>query len=363
MNNSVRAAVGALRCVYAVIKLFPQKNRVVFLSRQSNEPSADIRALSECLKEKYPETDCVVLARMIDSWTYVFHMIRQMYNIATSRVVVLDGFCIAASVLNHKKGTKIIQLWHSSAAMKQFGYQTIDKPAGHSRQLAEVMCMHRNYDYVMAPSKATGALFCKGFDVGEDKLRYYGLPRLSELVKDDAERERQVREDIMPGDERELILYVPTFRKGKKVDAKALISALDHERFRLIIKPHPLDHLDEGEEYVCEKYNSTELLKACDRVITDYSAIGVEASVLGKPIYYYVYDIDTYREETGLNTDPLLEMPGCSSRSGEELAQMMERDYDFATLKRFRNKYIEVPVDNCTERLTDFIGKKVNGND
>ena len=159
------------------------------------------------------------------------------------------------------------------------------------------------------------------------------------------------------------MLYVPTFLKGKQLDVSNLISAINQEKFNLVIKPHPLDHLDEGEEHVCEKYNSTELLKACDRVITDYSAMGVEASILGKPIYYYVYDIDTYREETGLNTDPLLEMPESSSKSGAELAAMMEKDYDFDALKRFRDKYVEVPLNNCAERITDFIGNIINGND
>lgn len=363
MNNAIRIAVGALRCVYAVIKLFPQKNRIVFLSRQSRKISYDIGKLQDCLREKYPETDCVVLVRMVEGWTYVFHMIRQMYFIATSRVVILDGFCIVASVLDHKKGTKIVQLWHSSAAIKQFGYQTIDKPDGHSRQLAEAMCMHRNYDYVIAPSKATGELFCKGFHVGEEKLRYYGLPRLTEIAKGDVEWQHKVREELMPGDGREMVLYVPTFRKGRQVDAAPLISALDQDRFKLVIKPHPLDHLDAGEEYVCKEYNSTELLRVCDRIITDYSAIGVEASILGKPIYYYVYDIDSYREECGLNVDPLIEMPECSSKSGTELAAMMVGEYDSEALKRFRDKYIEVPVDHCAERLADFIGNIINGND
>ena len=76
-----------------------------------------------------------------------------------------------------------------------------------------------------------------------------------------------------------------------------------------------------------------------------------------------MYDIDTYREETGLNVDPLLELPSCSARSGAELAELMEKDYDFEALKRFKDKYIEVPVDHCAERLADFIGNILNGND
>ena len=352
-----------MRGVYALIKCFPQKDRVAILSRQNRTPSIDIRRLTECMRQRYPRTECVVLVRMIDSWTYVFHMVRQMYYIATSRVVVLDGFCIAASVLKHKKGTTIIQMWHSSAAIKQFGYQTIGKPAGHSKEMAEIMSMHRNYDYVLCPSWATGELFCKGFDISPVKLKYYGLPRLTEIQKDDTDWQQEARKRIMGDDGRELVLYAPTFRKGKEVDAKGLIQALDQERFRLVIKPHPLDKLDAGEEYVCQEYSSQQLLRVCDRIITDYSALGVEASILGKPIYYYVYDIDEYIEETGLNVDPLKEMPGCSSRDGAELADMMKQPYDYEQLQRFRDKYIEVPTDHCAERIADFIEECLHGND
>jgi len=363
MSIAAKFAVGVLRFIYFFIRPFPQKNRITILSRQSKKISIDIRLLKDAIEKNIPDAECVVLVRMLDSWTYAFHIIRQMYYIATSKVIVIDGFCIAASVLKHKKGTTIVQMWHASAAVKKFGYQTLGKPAGHSRELSEILCMHRNYDFVLAPSKATGKLFCEGFNVPEEKLRFYGLPRLSEITKQDEEWQKEARSTLNHGDGRELVLYVPTFRKGREIDAQQLVEALDSSRFQLIIKPHPLDRLDAGQEYVCREYSSTELLRICDRIITDYSALGVEAALLDKPLYYYVYDIDEYKVETGLNIDPLEEMPGCSSKDGAELARMMNGEYDYGKLEEFRNKYIEVPVDNCADRLAIFIGELLDGTD
>ena len=54
-------------------------------------------------------------------------MFKQMYHLATSRVVVLDSYCIVASVLKKKKGTTIIQMWHALGSFKKFGKSIIGK--------------------------------------------------------------------------------------------------------------------------------------------------------------------------------------------------------------------------------------------
>lgn len=40
-----------------------------------------------------------------------------------------------------------------------------------------------------------------------------------------------------------------------------------------------------------------------DYVVTDYSAITIEAAALEKQIYFYVYDYEQYCESNGLNLD------------------------------------------------------------
>lgn len=361
MGVAARLAVGMMRAAYVPIKLFPQKNKIAILSRQNNAASYDVKALENYFAEKHPEIRVKVLVKMVRGISYPFHMLRQMYAIATSKVVVIDGYCIAASVLKHKEGTCIIQMWHSSAAIKKFGYQCLDMPSGHSGEMAEIMCMHRNYDYVICPSMTTGKLFCEAFDVSGDKLRLYGLPRLSEISEPEEEWVNETREKLGLNDGRETILYLPTFRKGGKVEAKPLADALDPERYHLVVKAHPLDSI-EGEPDTGEEFSSTRWLKLCDRIITDYSALGVEAALLNKPLYFYVYDIDEYEKNTGLNINPLEEMPKCSAVTPDRMAELLVEDYDFDSLNRFKDKYIEVPTGNCTELLAEFILETLNGN-
>lgn len=347
--SAMKLSVAVLRGIYAPMKLRQTKNRITIISRQSRKQSLDIALLSDYIRETFDDVECKVMIRFIEPGIankigYGFHILSQMWAMAASKVVVLDGYCIGASVLKHKPELKIVQMWHALSAIKKFGYQTIDKESGHSSEVAEAMCMHRNYDYVVAASHETGKLFCQGFNVDEDKLKYLGMPRIDKILETGTVKEEK--------DGREIIFYAPTFRKGEKVRYRELQEAIDSSRYRLIIKLHPLY----DEEGISDKTHSTyEWLQVCDRIITDYSAIGVEASLVGKPLYYYVYDIDEYDEKVGLNINPEKELPGATARQATRLAEMIEEDYDYEALKKFRNKFVSVDTNNCTKQLGDFL--------
>ena len=94
--------------------------------------------------------------------------------------------------------------------------------------------------------------------------------------------------------DKKTILYAPTFRKDTDCteNLKKLIQSINFDRYNLIIKLHPLDKTCEINEYIVDKkYNTLDLLKISDYIITDYSAVAFEASILNKPLYFYVYDI------------------------------------------------------------------------
>lgn len=357
----MKAVVGVLRCIYAPIKLRRTKKKITIISRQGDEPTVDVALLSDYIRGNHPDVECKVMCRRLEGTNkiaYGFHMISQMKNIAESRAVVLDGYCIAASVLNHKEQVQIVQMWHALAAIKKFGYQSVGRPGGRSREVAEAMHMHRGYDYVIAPSPATGKHFCEGFNADEKTLRFIGLPRVDVIMKagsDSREADdfrKKVREEYGVNEKQEIVLYAPTFRKGRGVDADSLSGVIDTDRYKLIVKLHPLDDLSGVSD---NKYSTYEWFRVCDRIVTDYSAIGIEALLVEKPVYYYVYDIEAYEYQTGLNIDPLEEMPHAAAKSGEEMAELLSRDYDFEELRRFREKYITVDTDCCTKRLGEFI--------
>ena len=56
-----------------------------------------------------------------------------------------------------------------------------------------------------------------------------------------------------------------------------------------------------------------------DCVITDYSAVAFEAGIIGKPVFFYVPDINEYRASPGLNIDPLAKFPQVSSPDAAKL--------------------------------------------
>ena len=380
-STILKVAIGGLRFIYAPMKLRKLDNQIVIISRQSNHPTLDIKLLRDYIAEIYPNVKCTVLCAKLEQSgpvRYGFHMLHQMWEISRSKVVLIDGYCIAASVLNHKTDTLIVQMWHALAAIKKFGYQTIDKPAGHSRVVAETMRMHRNYDYVIAASEATGEHFARCFNVTRDKLVYLGLPRIDEILsphrilpQEYREQgvcafEEAIRNEYDISGDREILLYVPTFRKGANVNLEGIIEATNSDRFTLVVKAHPLygdmdmgryqDDVDINVQVIADKrYTSYQWLCVCDRVITDYSALGVEAALLDKPLYYYVYDIEEYKESVGLNVDPLDEMSQATAVTPEELNKLLNDAYNMDKLISFRNKYVSIDKTDCTRQLSEFL--------
>lgn len=122
----LKIAIFILNIIYSIIKCFSTQNKITFISRQSNEPVLDFVILNEKLVKEYPKIKTVMLCKKIENKIlYMFHILKQMYHIATSKVVILDSYCIPISVLKHKKNLKVIQMWHAVGSMKKFGYAMI----------------------------------------------------------------------------------------------------------------------------------------------------------------------------------------------------------------------------------------------
>ena len=171
-----------LSILYGFLKLLPIKNRLVFISMQSNNPSLDFELLKQEIELKEPEIELVFLCKKMESSLskksdyikYVYNMfeytLEAMYYLATSKVCVTESYCVPISFLKHKKELKIIQIWHASGAVKKFGYQALDTEEGKSKEIAELMCMHKNYNYVIAPSEVTKNIFSEAFNIEKEKI-------------------------------------------------------------------------------------------------------------------------------------------------------------------------------------------------
>jgi hypothetical protein len=80
--GGVKVALGMFQALYALARVIPAADRIVFLSRQADSATADIDAVRTQLLADDPSTRVTVLARKMKSDTDVFyglHLLRQVW--------------------------------------------------------------------------------------------------------------------------------------------------------------------------------------------------------------------------------------------------------------------------------------------
>ena len=370
MSLIIKTGIFVLNIIYSAMKLLPQKHKITFISRQISRPSLDITMLDRKLRELHSDYETVILCRTLDPGilnkiSYAFHMLKQMYHIATSEAVILDSYCMVISILNHRKKLLVIQMWHSIGTMKKFGYSILDKPEGSSSRIAHLMKMHRNYDYILAAGDGYRDHLAEGFSYPPEKIVTLPLPRV-EVLKDREYACRKKEEILSIYPElkyRKNIVYVPTFRKVNDDEflhaLKELCDSVDYSEYNLIIKAHPLTDLsdfDGGKAVRDTCFSSFDMLFISDIVISDYSCIMYEAAVLGKPIYLYAYDFDEYMSTREIYIDYKKEIPCPVCGTAAELMEAVREDgYDYDALDAFLKKYVYMGSRHETEDIISFI--------
>ncbi len=359
-----------MNIIYFFIKLFPTKDKITMISRESNNEVLDFKLLREEL-EKRNDYKVVVLCKKLEGNIfnkigYLFHMFRQMYHIATSKVVILDTYCICISVLKHKKNLKVIQIWHSMGTMKKFGYSAMGLDEGRSEKISRLMNMHKNYDYIFASSEAYKDHLAKGFNYDEKFIYTFPLPRYDLLIDKayDSECKKKIYNKYTILKKKKNILYCPTFRKNNNSLESAirnLIKVVDYSKYNLIIKLHPLDEtkvdIDNDSIIVDKSFSTSEMLCVSNYVISDYSCVIYEAAVKNIPIHFYNYDYDEYDLKRGLAIDYYKELPGVISSNPKDIIDGIEySEKEMKDLVKFSNKYVR-PTKNATGDIVDFIYK------
>lgn len=363
----MRLAALVISALYRVFCLFPQRDKIALLSRQSARPF-DFELLEPALRRAFPTCEIVWCCVAHGGEMTVSLMLRQLWHVATARVCLVDGYVPAVSIPRGPHRAACIQLWHALGAVKKFGYQSLHTAAGRSPEAARAFSMHAGYDCIVAGFSGAVPAFAEAFGYDEDRFLPLGLPRCDYLLRAEyaprrAEASRALAQQVAslpaadgPAPEaRPVVLYAPTFRKNNANPAwladavEALDAALPAEA-ALLVSAHPLDveHL-EGRALtprvlVVRDTPTIDALAVADYVVTDYSAVAFEALLADKKTYFYVPDIEEYRVSPGLNVDPLAAAPTISTAEAAELAAKIADDiargsYDRAGARAFARSY------------------------
>ena len=261
--------------------------------------------------KKYPELDTVT----IDTAKYFYTALKAKYWITNTN--------IERGLEFKKKSTKYLNTWHG-IALKYIGN---DCPGRKDYNFNSV-------NYLTVCGEHDQKVFKSAFNADEKSFLKCGLPRNEKLWNISSEQEKKYRIKLGIPEGKKVILYAPTWREsingGRSYDIKPPIhfeqwkSELENE-YVVLFRAHHLTTKILGVTFnefirdVSDYSDVNDLMIASDILITDYSAIAFDFSVLCKPILIYAYDYDTYLAERGTYFDMNEKYPNKICETEKEL--------------------------------------------
>ena len=96
------------------------------------------------------------------------------------------------------------------------------------------------------------------------------------------------------------------------------------------------------------------LLHCADMLITDYSSIVYEYSLLDRPMLFFAYDLDAYEATRGFHHSFKDTAPGKICRTVDDLVTAIrDEDYEMWKIERFRRDNVDVLDGTAADRVID----------
>lgn len=336
-------------------------NRITFISLEHANLSKDFKLLYDRLKQNSQYDLKTVLFKFEPSFwgnlRYGLACIRQLFLIQSSRLVIIDYNNFVISRFPHKKGVQVLQLWHATGALKQFGNDV------------ERDYVIKNYDYTIANSDFFKPIYAKAFNLPENNVIVTGIPDNDQNFDTKTvsrNKERLLKKyPILHG--KTVITYAPTFRgristhfREVNIDLNAVHQALGSE-YIIIFKVHPLILHSEYENNPNILFVKDELISSIfcvtDILITDYSALTIDWMAYNRPTIAYVPDLKNYARKPGLNINYETEFPGPVVTNEQELIEVIKNQKidDVKRRRAFAVKMYKYGDGKATERVVRLI--------
>ena len=219
----------------------------------------------------------------------------------------------------------ILTYLHHGFPIKKIGADKVTHTRKTSLMLNKIT-LRSVYDYFVVSSEIQKQIFLsKGCT--QNNILSTGTPRNDFLLRlsenEKQEIKKMFKESNNIGQDKKIILYLPTFRRlntnieslynRKNSEEKGRIhNLLTKNNCILVEKGHFADHSQwkpdsagaVNRNYLClgKNTNVQELLVCADILISDFSGAFVDYLLLNRPIIHYLYDYDNYKEmDSGLN--------------------------------------------------------------
>ncbi|MBP1754824.1 MAG: hypothetical protein H6Q59_1222 [Firmicutes bacterium] len=211
-----------------------------------------------------------------------------------------------------RKESIFLQTWHGTP-LKKLVFDIDDITSASPKYKQQVYKQSRAWDYLIAPNSFCSETFRRCF-MYDNKLLESGYPRNDIMHSPDrGEIADNLRIKLGIPQNKKTILYAPTWRddefygKGQyKFDLQLDLEMMRRqlgEEYVILLRTHYFiaDSLDvsslQGFAYNLSKYDDiSELYLISDLLITDYSSVFFDYANLRRPMLFFTYDLENYRD-------------------------------------------------------------------
>ncbi|WP_164667630.1 CDP-glycerol glycerophosphotransferase family protein [Virgibacillus doumboii] len=360
------------RMLFNLFKLLPQKTKTTFVASFGTNI---LYTIDE--QEKQTDDSIVILKANQCSmdfgsgprrktlkfgFPHFLDWVRSIYHLATSKKVFIDNYYGFLSVTKFRSNTQCIQLWHASGAIKQFGLKDNSIENRHSNACKRFKNVYDRFDLVIVGSDKMAAIFSVAFDLPTSRILRTGIPRTDFFFDSAAKKEAEqtLRNAFPVINNKKVILYAPTYREhqsASQLDIEIMHEVLSEE-YVLFLSLHPKVKTEMENNYpgfvfdVSNHFHINHILVITDILVTDYSSIPFEFSLLNKPMVFYAYDLEEYAQVKGLWKDYDKLVPGPVVKHTEDLIHVLQTgEFNMATVRDFAEEWNQYSDGKSSERL------------
>lgn len=276
---------------------------------------------------------------------YVYYLARCKYYIFNGR---------QPEWVVKRSGNVFLQTWHGTP-LKKLVFDIEDINSATPRYKNQTYRQSRAWDYLIAANQFSSTTFRRCFKYEKTMLET-GYPRNDIMHYPDRDRiAQELKAKLGIPADKKTILYAPTWRddeyyvKGQYKFKLQLDLNLMREKmgkdYVILLRTHYFiaDKLDvtgvEDFAYNFSDYDDiSELYLISDYLITDYSSVFFDYANLKRPMLFYTYDLEKYRDILrGFYIDIEEELPGPLLFTTEEVIDAFEHIDEIA--EKYRDKY------------------------
>ncbi|MDD6467361.1 MAG: CDP-glycerol glycerophosphotransferase family protein [Erysipelotrichaceae bacterium] len=284
-----------------------------------------------------------------------------------------------------KKDQVYLQCWHGTP-LKKLGFDIKVESGNAMNSIKDIHYKYqvdsKKYTWLLSPSKFCTEKFTSAFNlkaVGKDDIIIEkGYPRNDYLINYQQEDVDKIKKSLNLPMDKKVILYAPTWRDNQhksglgytyktEVDFDRLRKELSDE-YVILFRAHYFvaNQFDfskyAGFVFDASSYNEiNDLYIISDLLITDYSSVFFDFSILKRPIIFYMYDLDEYQHVLRDFYISLDELPGRIVENEDDLLDAIKDAQSFTydeKYKKFNDTYTYLDDGQAAKRVVEFVFKK-----